>query len=80
MQGGYNSTNINKHLSPAQHTPALQATPSRSEELDYAFLFNALFGVTRKSDQNTASRVSKMTSKISLHIIHIFPYSLSYYS
>ena len=25
--GGYNSTNINKQLSPAQNTPALQATP-----------------------------------------------------
>ena len=24
--GGYNSTNINKQLSPAQNTPALQAT------------------------------------------------------
>ena len=41
------------------------------------FPFNLLLGVTRKSDQNTASRVSKMTSKISLHIIHIFLYSLS---
>ena len=30
--GGYNSTNINKQLSPAQITPAMQATlhPSRS--------------------------------------------------
>ena len=29
--GGYNSTNINKQLSPAQNTPAMQATlhPSR---------------------------------------------------
>ena len=26
--GGYNSTNINKQLSPSQNTPALQASPS----------------------------------------------------
>ena len=27
--GGYNSTNINKQLSPTQNTPALQATMTR---------------------------------------------------
>ena len=28
--GGYNSTNINKQLSPAQNTPALQANSNQS--------------------------------------------------
>ena len=33
--GGYNSTNINKQLSPAQITPAMQATLHRSRWLSF---------------------------------------------
>ena len=33
--GGYNSTNINKQLSPAQNTPAMQATLHRSRWLSF---------------------------------------------
>ena len=41
--GGYNSTNINKQLSPAQNTPALQATL----KVQYIIFRNASLRINR---------------------------------